>query len=370
MWRLLRVVGLIGLWACTPKSGAQEIERSPYTVDGDELLQVRADLLPHLHTSPARAAAVAAELEGFGRVSFAPGASYAITIPFSGLVERVDVRAGERVAAGATLALIRSSELARARADLRRSVAMATAERDALDRAERLVAEGAASTREVVEAQARLGSLEAEIAGIREALKAAKTNASGTDLFVLRASRPGSVLARNIEPGERVQPGVEEPAFVVGDSKDLVLTADFPERDAPLLREGAPCSFTVPALGQAKLPGKVVAVIKGIDHVSRTAKVVCTPERAAEELSVEMVARVVVSVAAEGVLTVPRDALLLRRDEQVVLVRRSPDLLERRRIATGLVVGSDVQVLAGLDQGEEVVIEGAVLLDGELDRLL
>jgi membrane fusion protein, heavy metal efflux system len=368
--RFVWVVGCLCMLACAPKSGAQEVEQAPYAVDSDGQLRVRSDLLSKLKTSPVKSATVAAELEGFGRVTFAPGASYAIGVPFSGLVERVYVRPGEQVAAGAMLATIRSSELARVRADLKRSLAMVDAERDALQRAEGLLAQGAASTREVVEAKARLASLEAEIAGLRESLKAANTDVSGADLFVLKAAKAGSVLARGIEPGERVQAGAEEPAFVIGDSKQLVLTADFPERDAPLLRESAACSFAVPALGQTKVPGKVVAVLRAIDRNSRTAKVVCAPDQTNEQLNVEMVARVVVSVASNGVLTIPRDALLLRRDDQVVLVRREKERLERRKVSTGMVVGSDVQILAGLAPGDEVIVEGAVLLDGELDRLL
>lgn len=369
-WRFVWVVGCLCALGCTPKSGAQAVELAPYSVEGDGQLRVRADLVAKLKTTPVKSAAVAAELEGFGRVTFAPGASYAIGVPFSGLVERVLVRAGEQVKAGATLATIRSSELARVRADLKRSSAMLDAERDALERAESLLAQGAASTREVVEARARLASLEAEIAGMRESLKAAKTDVAGADLFVLKAAKSGSVLVRSIEPGERVQSGAQEPAFVIGDSKQLVLSADFPERDAPLLREGAACSFVVPALGQTKVPGKVVAVLHAIDRSSRTAKLVCAPERANEQLNVEMVARVVVSVASSGVLTIPRDALLLRRDDQVVLVRHAHERVERRKVSTGMTIGSDVQILAGLTPNDEVVVEGAVLLDGELDRLL
>jgi hypothetical protein len=67
---------------------------------------------------------------------------------------------------------------------------------------------------------------------------------------------------------------------------------------------------------------------------------------------------------------VPRSAVLLRRDERVVLVRTSANEVVRRAVTTGLAFGSDIQILAGLRAGELVVSEGAVLLDGELDQLL
>jgi multidrug efflux pump subunit AcrA (membrane-fusion protein) len=54
----------------------------------------------------------------------------------------------------------------------------------------------------------------------------------------------------------------------------------------------------------------------------------------------------------------------------VVLVRRGERELERRPVVVGASVDSQLEIASGLNEGEEVVVEGAVLLDGELDRLL
>jgi len=83
-----------------------------------------------------------------------------------------------------------------------------------------------------------------------------------------------------------------------------------------------------------------------------------------------MSVRVNVQVEGESKLVVPQSAILLRREARVVLIRRGERLLERRPIQVGLRIGDQVQVLTGLDQGDEVVVDNAVLLDGELDRVL
>jgi cobalt-zinc-cadmium efflux system membrane fusion protein len=347
------------------------VERPPYELVEGGVLRVREDLVLSLTTAPARSSRDAAELEGFGHVGFAPGASYAVRAPFEGYAEQVHVQVGDHVEAGAVLATLRSSEVARLRAELRRLTATVETERDALARTERLVSENAASAREVVESRGRISALEAELMGIREALSAARTGASGADVIQVRATRAGDVLARHIQPGERVlQLGDSEPAFLIGNSTALVVAASFPERDASLLAQGARCTFTIPSIGSARYEGHVTTVVRAIDPQTRTARVVCAPTTSDTRLRSEMVARVSVSVQGDGALVVPRAAVLLRRDERVVIVRRGARELERRVVTTGLNLGRDIQILSGLSAGEDVVTEGAVLLDGELDQLL
>jgi cobalt-zinc-cadmium efflux system membrane fusion protein len=324
-----------------------------------------------LVTAPVRTSNDAAEIEGFGHAEFAPGASYAVRAPFDGYAERVHVQVGDHVQAGALLATLRSSEVARLRAEARRlSVTLAT-ERDGLARTERLVAENAASTREVVEARGRIAALNAELAGIRDSLSAARAGGDGANLLQLRAPREGDVLMRTIEPGERVQTSDPEAAFLIGDARSLVVGANFPERDASVLEAGAECSFVVPSLGDTRFRGHVSNVVRTIDRQTRTARVVCTPDVANDgRLRAEMVARVSVGVRGRGALVVPRSAVLLLRDERVVMVRHGAQEVERRVVSAGLTLGRDIQILSGLAAGESVVVEGAVLLDGELDQVL
>lgn len=367
--RLILVLGLAML-GCSRGTAAERVERAPYELGEDGALHVREDLVGLMRSTPARASSDAAELEGFGHVGFAPGASYAVRSPFEGYVESVHVQLGQHVQAGSLLATLRSSELARLRADLRRLTAILETERDALARSERLVAGNAASPREVVESKGRIGALEAEVGGIREALSATRAGATGADVLQLRATREGDVVARNIEPGERVQASDSEPAFLIGDASSLVVIAHFPERDAVLLRPQARCRFSLPALGATFFEGKVESVVRAIDPKTRTARVICAPDSTNAALRPEMVARTAVAVTSGDILIVPRSAVLLRRDDRVVMVRKTPRLLERRTVTTGLDLGTDIQVLSGIALGEEVVSEGAVLLDGELDRLL
>ncbi|WAS97945.1 efflux RND transporter periplasmic adaptor subunit [Nannocystis punicea] len=341
-----------------------------YVPTGDGRMQVREDLWPRLVLARAERSDVEAEIEGVGRLEFAPDAAYAVRVPFSAYVETVHVAAGAQVRADDALATLRSGEVARLRSEVRRLTATLAARRDAVVRFKQLVAQGAASPRELVEAEAELAAGEAELRGVRESLRAAQADHHGADRFVLRASADGQVLRRTLDPGERVSPDDLEPAFLIGDAVRLVATVAFPERDAAAVREGAECSFFAPALGAERFPGSLVQVVQTLDRATRTAVAVCRPEATSPRLRAEMAVRVRATARGADSLVVPRSAVLLRRDAMVVFVAVGERSLERRVVSLGASLGDRVQVTGGLEEGDEVVIDNAVLLDGELDRLL
>jgi len=240
-------------------------EPAPYELVGGDRLRVREDLLPMLKFERVNESEVAAEVGGLGNVSFAAGAAYALRVPFNGFVETVDVDVGQIVTDNQPLATIRSSDLAKLRADLERMTAEIEAEQDAYKRAVSLVTSGAIPDRKIVGLRSRVASLQAQAGGIRQSLQAARVAASGGDLLELHAPRGGHIIVRRLDPGELVEGPENTPAFVVADPQRLVVKASFPERDAPLLAEGFSCRITVPALGDITFPGRMASVVRAID---------------------------------------------------------------------------------------------------------
>jgi hypothetical protein len=77
--------------------------KPPYEAVSPERLRVREDLVSQLAFAPARSSEVCGTLQGFGRVAFAPNASYAVRVPFPAFVERVHVAFGTEVEQGRVL---------------------------------------------------------------------------------------------------------------------------------------------------------------------------------------------------------------------------------------------------------------------------
>lgn len=346
------------------------IEQAPYRLAHNGWLEVSEALLPKLPFSTATKSSLVAELHGVGEVDFSPGALTAMRVPFDGIVESVDVTAGETVAAGKLLARIRSSELARMRADIQRIESTLVGQRDALKRSRELVQADAISSRRIIELESSIGALEAEKSGIAIALRAAQAPPEGEDVFDLVARRNGEVIRRNIDPGEQVRDPENEPAFVIADPTALMVRGNFPERDSPFLRPGAECVLEIPALGEERFPGRLRSVVRSVDPGSRTVEATCDFTKVDSRLRAHMLARIIAQVEGNPVVVVPRDSVLLRRDTRVVLIRREGRFLERQQVTVGPNIGPNIAILSGVQEGEEVVSEGAVLLDGELDKLL
>lgn len=187
------------LVGCTGKPApAEPPPEAPYEVMDGERLRVRRDLVAHLKMEAVADGDLQGTLQGFGHVSFAPNASYSVRSPFAALVERVHVGIGESVKQGQALATLRSADAARLRADARRLDTTIVASRNAVGRLERLVQEGAASPRELIDERARLDSARAEIAGIRSSLVVMGASEEGADAFVRRTScRAASTIQGN-----------------------------------------------------------------------------------------------------------------------------------------------------------------------------
>lgn len=360
----------IAVCGCHARRPLAPVEEAPYQLTDAGFLRVREDLIPTLRFAKVERDDITAEITGVGTIEFAGGAMTALRVPFDGISESVVVAPGQAVTENQVLATIRSSELAKMRADVRRLTSELGGEYDAVRRADVLVEKEAISNRKVIELQAKIGSLEAQRRGIQIALRSARTTEDGEDLFELRSPRTGQVIQRQLAPGERVHSPENQPAFIIADPTNLVVQASFPERDAPLLKEGFTCRIEIPSLGDARLEGKVRSVVQAINPTTRTVHAMCRFDSPDPRLRAEMLARITVAIKGNAKLVVPREAVLLRRDSRVVLVRHGERELERRPVIVGANIDFKLQIISGLQDEEEVIVEGAVLLDGELDRLL
>jgi cobalt-zinc-cadmium efflux system membrane fusion protein len=69
-------------------------------------------------------------------------------------------------------------------------------------------------------------------------------------------------------------------------------------------------------------------------------------------------------------LAIPREAIIAVGDEAYVFVQTTEREFERRNIVPGPMSGDLVEIHEGLKAGERVVVKGALLLKGALDKRL
>jgi cobalt-zinc-cadmium efflux system membrane fusion protein len=319
-----------------------------------------------LTLAPVEPQAGAVTLSAPARVALKESALARVGAPVAGRVVEVRVSVGEVVRAGDPLLTLRSPDAAAARAALTASTAELRAARLAAERAARMLEQGVGTERERDESEARLAELEAEVARARTVLGFVGRG-RGADV-VLRAPIGGAVLTRAVTVGAAVEPG-GDPLVEIGDPSACWVEAEVFEQDLGLVRPGSGAKVALP-IGEAELTGTVVSVSPVVRDPARTAKVRIALDAIPAGVRPGMYGRARIEVSDLG-LTLPTEAVLIRDGRgYVVYVAAGEGAFERRSVAIGANVDGRVQVLAGLRPGEQVVVRGALLVDGAADALL
>jgi len=309
------------------------------------------------------------------RVAPAPGGRVVVAAPASGLTvppgDGGFPRLGDRVERDSSLGSItpvlggaEGTQLLAARAELEvraigveTEIARAKARFERAERlrarAERLRGQGAASEREFEDARFEEDLARADAAAterLREPYEAVRRarDAGAPPLAVpLRSPIAGLIAAARATPGEFVEAG--RALFEIVELGTVWIEGAVPEPDLARL----------PA--QPRAPGLAfVALSPVLDEETRSARVVFARENrdgalrlgAAIDLEIE-------TAKAEEALAVPESALVDEDGRPVVFVQVEGEAFERRDVRLGIRSSGLVQVLAGLEAGERVVVKGA-----------
>jgi RND family efflux transporter MFP subunit len=273
-----------------------------------------------------------------------PSIDVRITAPIADLIEIVTVKEGQHVQAGEVLARFRSSALepAAASAEAQRTIA----ESD-YQRMQNLLKEGAASPRDVENAEAALRAAEAAAAGARKRL----------DEATVRASVSGEIAERVVQSGDRVSDG--DPMFRLVNTSELEFQASVPSEYAGRVRPGVPVELSVTGMRAASIRGTVARVNATVDAATRQIKIYVNVPNHDRRLVGDLFAtgRVVLEAAPQA-LAIP--AAAIRREGTgasfawIVVNGR----IERREVVTGLSDESRnlIEVRKGLASGETAVV--------------
>ena len=312
-----------------------------------------------------------------------------ITAPVGGLVQRLTVRAGDRVRAGEPLASITAAPLfSTERRAVQARVDAAVAARSQFDarlaeaelalsqalhdeaRARELVAAGAVADRElelatltVLHRRAELGTVRAQrriaLADHAEA-QAALDAAVGHDgaTTIIRAPTSGRVLSVVQRSARVVAAGA--PLLEVGDPGALEVAADVLSSDAASVRSGQ--RVILRGWGGTPLEGVVRLVepsartrVSALGVEEQRLIVVIDPSPVPDALGDGYRLDASIVVWTGRVLTVPASALMRERDGWYVFVLQD-GRAAHRRVDVGHIGGGVAEVRAGIRPGERLVL--------------
>jgi len=182
----------------------------------------------------------------------------------TGRVDQVRVREGAQVRAGEVLLSLETEELdaavAQTVAALRQADATLVAAQATLTRGEQLVAQGFYSAAQQDELRRAVDVALAQQGSARAALAAARARRVQA---VVRAPADARVLARQVEPGQIVQPGKALLSLAL--SGPTQLTAQVDERFLDQLQTGQPAQVVADAFARQRFAARVLSIAPLVD---------------------------------------------------------------------------------------------------------
>lgn len=322
-----------------------------------------------------------------GSIGAPAGTVTQLSFPIPGVIGSIDVRVGDRVSAGQTLATldVRSLSLTarQAVADAQAASAQASAaavdrystklavDRAAVTRAENLYSAGVSAKKDIDDARAQLAAdqADARAAGANRSAAdaqaqsaAVKAQLANTDLSRadLRSPADGVVTAISRHVGESVDPTMA--VISVGPQSQAQATLQVPSSDAARIAVGDPVELVVMGSSQ-RSSGRVTAVVPSVDPSTQAATVVVSGVPSGAVAGNALSAKI--TVAHVRGLLVPQSAIVQdpQNGDNVVFVQAKQKdgsvKFEQRTVAIAHEDGSVAQVTGGVRPGERIAAQGA-----------
>ncbi|PSN13354.1 efflux RND transporter periplasmic adaptor subunit [filamentous cyanobacterium CCT1] len=374
--------------------------REAATPETDETAAVATQTVTVESATPAAVAdtlAVNGTVEAIDLLSIAPQAS--------GLqIRQILVREGNAVSAGQAIATLDDATL---QADLRQAQAQLTVSQaevsqqqasqaqaqaslaeaqSNLDRIQSLADRGAVSQQELTRqrtetvnaresvslARAEVESAQAGVRSQQAAIERLQTQLSQT---TVRAPVAGVIAERLATVGDVSSPGT--PIVTLIQNNQLELAAEVPQAQLDQVAIGAPVAITSTTDSRISLQGTVRSIDPVVDADTRVATVnIALPS--SELLKPGMFLRGAITVSSRQGLTIPATALQPQPDgtTQVFVLGEGNQVTARtvevgNRIAAANDEAAQVEILQGLQSGEQVVTSGVGFLqDGDVVRVV
>jgi len=182
-----------------------------------------------------------------------------------------------------------------------------------------------------------------------------------------RAPQNGVVDHLNIREGFYVKPGTT--LMSVGSLEDVWVEAGVFERQAGLLEVGLPVTMTLDYLPGRQWRGTVDYVYPSLDEKTRTLRVRLRFKNEEGLLKPNMFAQVLIHAKpGDDALLVPREALIRTGSQERVVLALGQGRFKSVAVTTGRRDQHSVEIVQGLEAGDEVVISAQFLLDSESSR--
>ncbi|TVR15050.1 MAG: efflux RND transporter periplasmic adaptor subunit [Balneolaceae bacterium] len=221
---------------------------------------------------------------------------------------------------------------------------------DTFNRLEALYADSIISTQDFRSARAQRDQAKAQLNQAEKMLQDSN----------IEAPFSGRIEDRMVRTGELINPGM--PVVRLVNTSRVRVLAGIPERFAGEIGEGSEVEIRIRSFGGDAIESRISHAGNVIDPDTRTFTVEIELENPGERIKPDMVVDLRVKRSKlTDVIIIPRTAVL--RDEEGVSVFRSAEsdgrkVAELVAVRTGLASGALIQIVEGIEVGDEIVVSG------------
>jgi Cu(I)/Ag(I) efflux system membrane fusion protein len=181
--------------------------------------------------------------------------------------------------------------------------------------------------------------------------------------ITVHASYGGTIITRAAYEGQYVE--THDKLFELGDFSHLWFIFDAYEADLAWLRVGQQVEVSSPSFSDGVLTAPITFIDPNLTEATRTARVRVVLDNTDRKLLHRVTASGRVQITTADALLVPRSAVLHTQAKPQVYVDKGGGAYEPRTLELGQVGDEAYAVVTGLREGERVVTQGALLLDGQ-----
>ncbi len=283
-----------------------------------------------------------------------------IAAEVGGRIISVKADVGQSVMAGQILAEIDGTDFRLAKqlvdADIERLHALIKAQQLQVKRLQKLVRQKSANQSALDDAEAQLGSLQAQLVGAKVRLQQADRNITKARII---SPVEGRVTERKVSVGDYLKAGT--PVFRITTLDTLQARLPFPQAQAPRLKIGQTVHLTSPIMPGVEAVSKISEISPEISPSNLAINVIIDVENPGGwEPGASVIGKVRVAEHTDAIVIA--EGSIIRRPAGLVVYKIEQDKAVEATVTTGLRKQGRVEILSGVQSGDKLALDGAAYL--------
>ena len=185
--------------------------------------------------------------------------------------------------------------------------------------------------------------------------------------MTVRSPLSGKVLELGIVPGE-YRNDTSAPVMTIADLSTVWVSSQVPETYIRFIQPHERVEIRLIAYPDETFEGHVRQIADTVDPQTRTVKVHAEMDNRLGRFRPEMFGSIHHIESTRRIPVVPASAVIEGDGHSTVFVESAPGTFQERPVVVGKAAGAQVRIVSGVEPGETVVVDGAMLLSGLIKK--